>query len=293
MRLEFPTAGSCNGPLTGSGASSGNTADGRGLWSVVCGLWSVVCGLWSVVCGLSICGLYCGRVDPDGCQFMKMIQKLTRVLAFLVVVAQFSLPVVATVVEQKPEVVAGEATQRVLTVLRENRKVFEKEPQKYYAAVDEALHSVIAFDRIARGVMGKFSRQATLEQRQTFVRTFRSSLIEFYGKAVMMLDSSRLKLSHVDPVTEEQLTAYQHREVRSIPVNLTVSSDSREYSLSYSMIQDDGQWKARNILVEGINIGVQFRNQFTHAMQKYRNVGEVIDNWALVMKGQVNADPEA
>ena len=223
----------------------------------------------------------------------KMIQKLTRVLAFLVVVAQFSLPVVATAVEQKPEVVAGEATRRMLTVLRENRDVFEKEPQKYYAAVEEALHSVIAFDQIARGVMGKFSRQATLEQRQTFTRTFRSSLIEFYSKAVMTLDSSRLKLSHVDPVTEEQLAAYQRRKIRSIPVNLTVSSDSQEYSLSYSMIQDDGQWKARNILVEGINIGVQFRNQFTYAMQKYKNVGEVIDNWAVVMKGQVNADPEA
>ncbi|GAA4647763.1 ABC transporter substrate-binding protein [Kistimonas scapharcae] len=218
---------------------------------------------------------------------MKMTQKLTRMLALLAVVAQVSLPVVAA--EQKPETVASQATNQVLTVLRENRTVFEKEPQKYYVAVEEVLDPVIAFDQVARGVMGKYAHRATPEQLKAFTQTFRDSLIEFYGKAVMTLDPSRLKLSRVDPVAEEQLADYRNRKIRSIPVNLKVSSDNQEYSLSYSMIQDGGQWKARNIIVEGINIGVQFRNQFASAMQQYKDVGKVIDNWSAIMKNQADA----
>lgn len=202
----------------------------------------------------------------------------------LTLLTLFSLSAFAA--NPSPETVAGDATERVLEVLRESRASFDKEPQHYYQAVEQVVGSVIAFDQVALGVMGKYAHRATPEQIQAFTDTFRHSLVEFYGKAMMTLDPSRLHVARVESVPDDQLGDYRAKKVRSIPVNLTVSADSKQYSLSYSMIEDAGQWKARNIIVEGINIGVQFRNQFESAMRQYRDVGKVVENWATIMNSQ-------
>ena len=50
------------------------------------------------------------------------------------------------------------------------------------------------------------------------------------------------------------------------------------------MTQIDGQWKVRNVIVEGINIGLLFRDQFAQAMKANRNdLDAVIDNWGSVV----------
>lgn len=221
---------------------------------------------------------------------MQMTQKLNCMLALLLVVAQVALPVFA--VEKKPETVADEMTRKVLKVLRENRATFDKKPQQYYSSIGGVLDPAVAFDQVARGVMGKYAHRATPEQLQVFSRAFRVSLIEFYGKAVMLLDSSQLQVSTVDAISEKLLNDYNDHKIRSIPVTLRVKADFQEYSLTYSMIKEGDQWKARNITIEGINIGIQFRNQFASAMQQYKNVGQVINNWSIIMKSYTKSATE-
>ena len=52
------------------------------------------------------------------------------------------------------------------------------------------------------------------------------------------------------------------------------------YPLSYTMVSLDGTWKMRNVVINGINVGKLFRDQFAQAMQDNRNdLDKVIDNW--------------
>ena len=53
------------------------------------------------------------------------------------------------------------------------------------------------------------------------------------------------------------------------------------------MVYLEGGWKIRNIIVDGINIGIQFRNQFAEAMSKYGDIQYVVDHWPDIMKGSV------
>src|SRR5690606_41910804 len=68
-------------------------------------------------------------------------------------------------------------------------------------------------------------------------------------------------------------------------VNMEVRSNSGNvYPVTYTMANIDGQWKVRNVIVEGINIGLLFRDQFAQAMQNHRNdLDAVIDNWGSVV----------
>jgi len=54
--------------------------------------------------------------------------------------------------------------------------------------------------------------------------------------------------------------------------------------VSYTMVQLDGQWKLRNVIINGINVGKLFRDQFADSMQRNGNdLDKTIDGWAEVV----------
>jgi phospholipid transport system substrate-binding protein len=47
---------------------------------------------------------------------------------------------------------------------------------------------------------------------------------------------------------------------------------------------EDGVWRVRNVIVDGVNLGLTYRNQFASAMQSGDARGDidaVIDEWTL------------
>jgi len=202
----------------------------------------------------------------------------------MIVISGISIATTASVegkllLSARPEVVASEATGQVLTELRKNWKSFVNDSDSYYREIDKLVSPVIAFDQISRGVMGKYAHRATDEQLKSFAKVFATSLVRFYGQTLLALDPGNLSLERVEDVPEAKLTDYEKRKIRSIPVNLKIKSGAKEYSISYSMIKSDGCWMAKNIIVEGVNIGIQFRNQFASAMGRSNDLNEVISNW--------------
>ena len=78
---------------------------------------------------------------------------------------------------------------------------------------------------------------------------------------------------------------YQSGKSRLVPVNMTARTSSGTVAITYSMVFQEGRWKLRNIIVDGINIGIQFRNQFAEVMGKHNNIQYVIDHWPQLMQG--------
>ena len=185
---------------------------------------------------------------------------------------------------ESPDQIAGNATEKVVKLLKTEKSLYEKNPSKFYSDVEAIIDPVIAFDEMARGVMGKYAHRASDAEIKQFSGEFRKSLIRFYSKAVLTFDTSQLSVSKVEPVSKALLQEYDAGKSRSIPVNLKIRSKDNEYAMSYSMMKKDGEWKIRNIVVEGINIGIQFRNQFTDAVNRYRKVDVVISKWSDIMQ---------
>jgi len=61
------------------------------------------------------------------------------------------------------------------------------------------------------------------------------------------------------------------------------SKEGKVYPVIYSMrLGDDGSWRMYNIIINGINIGLTYRNQFASAMNAPENKGSldaVINGW--------------
>ena len=58
------------------------------------------------------------------------------------------------------------------------------------------------------------------------------------------------------------------------------------------MVEQNGQWRMRNVIINGINVGKLFRDQFAQSMRDNRDdLDKVIDTWIdTVAKARAETD---
>ncbi|KAA0692478.1 ABC transporter substrate-binding protein [Halopseudomonas laoshanensis] len=205
-----------------------------------------------------------------------------RVLTNLFLTLALSIPFAASANTASPQEVVEDTSTRVMTVLDANRETYKQDTDAFVEGLNEVLEPVVDFQGIARSVMTvRYSREATDEQMQRFIDTFKRSMVEFYGNALLDFDSGQIK------VLESDGRGQQSPDRTSVDMEIR-SSSGNVYPVTYTMVNVDGQWKVRNVIVEGINIGLLFRDQFAQAMQTNRNdLDAVINGWGNVVAKSV------
>ena len=167
-----------------------------------------------------------------------------------------------------------QANDVLLSQLNESLALYETDPVAFYKAVDESLGPFVDFTGFSRGVMAKYYKRATKQQQQDFVAVFRKGLIETYSNALVGFDNQQVNV--VRPTTPQKKP---ERPVITIEIT---GQDGSIYKVDYNLILLDGQWKLRNVVINGINIGLQFRSQFQASMVKNKNnLDDVIAGWSV------------
>lgn len=189
-----------------------------------------------------------------------------------VVVLLFSVGVGAGAERKSAHEAVEEATNQLLEQLKEIQPLYEDNKEEFFQKVENTVSPFIDFEGFARGVMAKYYRRATDAQQEQFVETFKDSLVETYGDTLVGFEGHKVEVekpSHEDPDSDRA------------NVKLKIhGADGDVYPVAYTMVRQDGQWKLRNVTVEGINIGLQFRSQFASYMREYGNdIDKVIENW--------------
>lgn len=182
-------------------------------------------------------------------------------------------------------------TSKVMSVVEEANGYADKDPDRYFRELQALLDEVVDFGYFSRAVMGPYaSRQryqsldaegkAKLrEQVDRFTEVMREGLVRTYGKGLLAFGGSRVEIQR--PEIPEDLG--DKAEIRQL-----IYSDAPEpYVIEYQMRRDkDGKWWLRNMIVETINLGVIYRNQFQAAARDAEgDLDEVIENWTTPEEG--------
>lgn len=172
-----------------------------------------------------------------------------------------------------PQQVIEQLTVDMLRVVREQRHLLDENPEAFYQSVSNVLVPVVAFDYIAKGVMGKYAKQATPTQKSTFSNVFQMNLITTYAKGMAIYSDQEVI---VEPLKGE-LGAR-----RKVTVVQKVRGDDGENVVSYTMgkSKTTEQWMLLNVTINGINLGNSFRSQFAQAMKKKGDLDQVISGWS-------------
>lgn len=193
--------------------------------------------------------------------------------------------VVAAPMLTPPEIEVEKFTRELLELFEKNKDEYRQDRAGFVREVDRLLSPVVAFDQIARYVMGKYTRRSP-DQVDRFEKTFKDSLLTFYGNALLALDDTKLEIESVDKTPEDQMRKYIAGEISRIAVKMKVRTSSRSVDIFYSMVHTSGRWKLRNITVDGINIARQFQTQFADAVDKYGKVATVVEHWPEIMRSK-------
>ena len=208
-----------------------------------------------------------------------MLKILRRSLLVLLACLPFAGHAAAT-----PQQVVQATTDQVLGELNSKREQFKQDPEAFYQALHGILDPVVDFDGFSRGVMTvRYSRQASPAQMQAFQESFKRSLVKFYGSALLEYDNQEIRM----------LPAVPSSEPGRASVNVeVVGRTGAIYPVTYTLEQKGGDWKVRNVIINGINIGKLFRDQFAESMRSNGNdLDKVIATWGdAVARAQETTD---
>ena len=160
----------------------------------------------------------------------------------------------------------------IVLVVRAKQDIYEENPEEFIKAISFALQPLVDFKRISRNVMGRYYKDANKEQIEKFNKVFKASLLETYSKTLAEFKDEEIVVSSVVKKSPKG-----NRE----KVSLQIVTSTKVYPAIYDMyLNKQGQWKLINIVINGVNLGLTFRNQFYSLMEKEgNNLDVVIERW--------------
>jgi len=187
-----------------------------------------------------------------------------------------------------PAKVIEQSTDRILRILEEHTEGGDIDSVSAFA--DELLSTlepVVDFDSIARGVMGRHTTKATEAQVEKFEEVFRETLVSLYARSFKTFEVKEIHIldmpADFDPEAANKATVRMR----------ATTADDTTVTLSYSMRRDENrEWVVRNIILDGINLGLTYMNQFDGAMSRHGSVDKVIGQWPEEMDDRTIVDGE-
>ena len=160
----------------------------------------------------------------------------------------------------------------IVLVVRAKQGIYEENPEEFIKAISFALQPLVDFKRISRNVMGRYYKDANKEQIEKFNKVFKASLLETYSKTLAEFKDEEILVS-----SEVKKSPKGNKE----KVSLKIVTSTKVYPATYDMyLNKQGQWKLINIVINGVNLGLTFRNQFYSLMEKEgNNLDVVIERW--------------
>lgn len=189
------------------------------------------------------------------------------------IIAMLMVPLQSQAQSQPPEAMIRDNVESLMADLEGRKDYYANNLGELEELVDSNLDQVADFRYIGASVMGSYFRNASPEQRSRFVDVFRQTLIDTYTRGLVTFDYDELRV-----LDAQQAQRYDDQASVAMEV---VANNGEVYPVSYSLRLSDGEWRVVNVIVNGINLGLTFRNQFDQAMRdNNRDYDAVINGWS-------------
>jgi phospholipid transport system substrate-binding protein len=191
--------------------------------------------------------------------------------SILVLLALVALPVFTTA-QSNPDNFLDDRAQEMVNVIVTNQSLYASDPVKFKAKINTIFEPMVDFRRVGASVMGKkYYRAATKDQRLRFISVFKTSLLDTYSSTLAQWGDQTIKTNFSKKIVFN----------KTEDVNQSLVTSNNIYPITYKVRNDGkGNWLIINIIVNGVNLGLTFRNQFQAlALEHNEDIDEIINNW--------------
>ena len=175
--------------------------------------------------------------------------------------------------DENPYVFIDNNAQKMVQVLTLEAALFETDRSLYEQKIKDIFEPMIDFRRVAASVMGKkYYLIASQGERSEFVLIFKDSLLDTYAETLAQWGDSTITTKFPD----SKSNIYE----KNVEVKQVLNTGSSKYPISYKLRRNEEGWKIVNIIINGVNLGLTFRNQFQAlAVTHDENIDLTLQNW--------------
>ena len=202
-------------------------------------------------------------------------QTLTASILFTMIASTaFAAPAEA------PPAFVKKVADGLITRLKADSSKLQSNPALVKTIVRQNLDPYIDSQAFTRIVMGTYAtnQYSSAAQRAQFEKNFRETLIENYGSAFAKFSNQTYTLR-----------PYKATNSKNPVVTIDFNNKGEKIPVSFQLADKGNQWKVRNINVSGIDLGLQFRNQFAATVKRNGgNIDKAIANFKPDAEAAVN-----
>lgn len=139
-----------------------------------------------------------------------------------------------------------------------------------FEVLDEVLQQYFELDVVTQGVVGNHRNALNEGQLAQFTVEFRVALVDLLATALGDIEDYEMEIG------EPRMRGTDRAQV---PVDVDAGSLG-DFEFQFSLGRNDGRWNALNLIVNGVNVGLTYRNQFNELMNSNGgDVDSVISTW--------------
>ncbi|WP_426702031.1 MlaC/ttg2D family ABC transporter substrate-binding protein [Rhodanobacter sp. Col0626] len=181
--------------------------------------------------------------------------------AFALGAAQDAAPAAASASAlQTPAQVVQSIADQLATAIEGHRDELKHNQEKLISVIDEVFLPHFDLDYASILVLGQHAREATPAQRERFAKAFYNSITHRYAEGLLNYTRGRVK---VLPFSGDL------NDKRTVVRTQVVLDDGKLVSIDYAFRKSrSGDWKAYDVMIEGISYVTNYRNQVDAEIRK-------------------------
>ena len=163
--------------------------------------------------------------------------------------------------DRMPEQIVEDTSTTVLKTINEDNDRLREDPTLINQLINDTVIPIIDLDSMGKLILGKYWKQASEEQRESFVAEFKDMLIRTYAKS--LVDYGHAKVN-VLPARDEQQGKYY-----TVQSELEVGSGKAPLQVAYIFRKNkQTEWKVFDLAVDGLSLVKNFRTSFSQEIRE-------------------------
>ncbi|MBE1158953.1 MlaC/ttg2D family ABC transporter substrate-binding protein [Dyella acidiphila] len=159
-----------------------------------------------------------------------------------------------------PEAVVQTITNSLDTQIADHKAELQNNKPKLVTLINQIFLPHFDTDWASILVLGMHAREATPEQRSRFAKAFYTSLTNRYAEGLLSYTKGTVKVLPFQGELNDKYTVVKTQ---------VTTDDNKQIAVNYVFHKTaDGQWKAYDVIIEGISYITNYRNQVDAEIKK-------------------------
>lgn len=175
---------------------------------------------------------------------------MMKKLVFIALAALTALNVWAS---EAPDALVKRVTEEVLEIVRQDKDLKNGDTHKAIELVDKMVLPHFNFQRMTALAVGRDWRRASPQQQQQLSQEFRTLLVRTYANAFTGYKNQKVVFRpfRMNPADTDALVRTEIQQPGGKPIQI-----------DYNLERIDTQWKVYDVVVAGISLVTNYREQF-------------------------------